>query len=163
MTIRLELNPEMEARLVAEARSQGVPLEKLAERLLKEALTVSSLPHGVLTVDEFHHMLEGMAEGSEKLPNLPTESFSRESFYEDRLDGGMPYLLDSNILLRSVKPDHNDYPLVVSAIEAILRRDGELCYTSQNVGEFWNTCTRPLDRNGYALSPQEIDRRDEIL
>jgi hypothetical protein len=37
---------------------------------------------------------------------------------------GTPYLLDSNILLRSVKPDHNDYPLVVSAIEAILRRDG---------------------------------------
>jgi hypothetical protein len=63
---------------------------------------------------------------------------------------GMPYLLDSNILLRWVKPDHNDYPLVVSAIEAILRRDGELCYTSQNVGEFWNTCTRPIDRNGYA-------------
>ena len=25
MTIRVELNPEMEARLVAEARSQGVP------------------------------------------------------------------------------------------------------------------------------------------
>jgi hypothetical protein len=37
---------------------------------------------------------------------------------------GTPYLLDSNILLRWVKPDHNDYPLVVSAIEAILRRDG---------------------------------------
>ena len=87
MTIRVELNPEMEARLVAEARSQGVPLEKLAERLLEEALTVSSLPQGVLTVDEFHHMLEGMAEGSEKLPNLPTGSFSRESFYEDGLDG----------------------------------------------------------------------------
>jgi predicted HicB family RNase H-like nuclease len=57
MTIRVELNPEMEARLVAEARSQGMPLEKLAERLLKEALTASSLPHDVLTVDEFHHML----------------------------------------------------------------------------------------------------------
>jgi hypothetical protein len=76
---------------------------------------------------------------------------------------GMPYLLDSNILLRWVKPDHNDYPLVVSAIEAILRRDGELCYTSQNVGEFWNTCTRPIDRNGYALSPQEIDRRTKFF
>jgi hypothetical protein len=35
MTIRVERNPEMEARLVAEARSQGVPLEKLAERLLQ--------------------------------------------------------------------------------------------------------------------------------
>ena len=76
---------------------------------------------------------------------------------------GMPYLLDSNILLRWVKPDHNDYPLVVSAIEAILRGDGELCYTSQNVGEFWNTCTRPIDRNGYALSTQETDRRAKFF
>src|SRR5438132_3476058 len=58
---------------------------------------------------------------------------------------GTPYLVDSNILLRWVKPDHNDYPLVVSAIDAILRRNDVLCYTSQNVGEFWNTCTRPLD------------------
>lgn len=76
---------------------------------------------------------------------------------------GMPYLLDSNILLRWVKPNHNDYPLVVSAIETILRRDGELCYTSQNFGVFWNTCTRPLDRNGYALSPQETDRRAKFF
>src|SRR5258708_39011669 len=72
---------------------------------------------------------------------------------------GTPYLVDSNILLRWVKPDHNDYPVVVSVIDAILRRNDVLCYTSQNVGEFWNTCTRPLDRNGYALSPQETDRR----
>ena len=34
-----------------------------------------------------------------------------------------------------------------------------LCYTSQNVSEFWNTCTRPLDRNGYGLTPKEADRR----
>ena len=87
MTIQVDLNPEMEARLIAEARSQGVPLEKLAERLLKEALTATSLPHGALTVDEFHRMLEDIAEGSDKLPNLSTESFSRESFYEDQVDG----------------------------------------------------------------------------
>jgi hypothetical protein len=68
-----------------------------------------------------------------------------------------------NILLRWVKPDHNDHSLVVSAIETILRRDGELCYTSQNFGEFWNTCTRPLDRNGYALSPPETDRRAKFF
>jgi hypothetical protein len=87
MTIRVDLNPETEARLIAKARSQGVPLEKLAEQLLREALTTSSPSRGAITVDEFHYMLEGMAEGSEKLPNLPTESFSRESFYEVRLDG----------------------------------------------------------------------------
>jgi predicted nucleic acid-binding protein len=72
---------------------------------------------------------------------------------------GTPYLVDSNILLRWVKPDHNDYPLVVSAIDNILRSGGELCYTSQNLGEFWNACTRPIDRNGYGLLPQEVDRR----
>jgi predicted nucleic acid-binding protein len=70
-----------------------------------------------------------------------------------------PYLVDSNILLRWVKPDHSDYPLVVTAIDSILRRGDVLCYTSQNVGEFWNACTRPLDRNGYGISPQEADRR----
>jgi hypothetical protein len=32
-------------------------------------------------------MLDAMAEGSERLPDLHTESFSRASFYEDRLDG----------------------------------------------------------------------------
>jgi len=29
-------------------------------------------------------MLDALAKGSEKLPNRATESFSRESFYEDR-------------------------------------------------------------------------------
>ena len=52
---------------------------------------------------------------------------------------GMPYL-DSNILLRWVKPDHNDYPLVVSAIEAILRGDGDLCYTVTDRTVFPRRC-----------------------
>src|SRR5690242_6869258 len=69
-----------------------------------------------------------------------------------------PYLVDSNVLLRWVKPNHRDYPAIVSATDAILRHDGVLCYTSQNVGEFWNACTRPVDRNGYGLSPQETGR-----
>jgi hypothetical protein len=72
---------------------------------------------------------------------------------------GTPYLVDSNVLLRWVKPDDRDYPLVVSAIDATLQRGAVFCYTSQNVAEFWNTCTRPLDRNWYGLSPQETDRR----
>ncbi len=75
---------------------------------------------------------------------------------------GMPYL-DSNILLRWVKPDHNDYPLVVSAIEAILRGDGELCYTSQNVGEFWNTCTRPIDPHRLPSFPSRNRPAGEFL
>ncbi len=72
---------------------------------------------------------------------------------------GSPYLIDSNVLLLWVKPDDRDYPLVVATVDAILQRGVVLCYTSQNLAEFWNTCTRPLHRNGYALSLQETDRR----
>src|SRR5260370_7483103 len=73
------------------------------------------------------------------------------------------YLVDSNVLLRWVKPDHSDYLAIASATDAILRRDGVLCYTSQNVAEFWNACTRPVDRNGYGLSPQDTDRRARLF
>jgi predicted nucleic acid-binding protein len=74
-----------------------------------------------------------------------------------------PYLVDSNILLRWIKPDHSDYPAIVSAIDDILQRQGVLCYTSQNLAEFWNTSTRPVDRNGYGLSPGETDRRAKFF
>lgn len=84
MTIQVKLNAEIEARLVAEARAQGLPLEKVAERLLQEALASRSAPQGNLSLEEFHAMLEALAKGSSGLPNLPTESFTRESFYEDR-------------------------------------------------------------------------------
>ncbi len=73
------------------------------------------------------------------------------------------YLVDSNVLLRWVKPDHSEYPTIVSATDAVLRHDGVLCYTSQNVAEFWNACTRPADRNGYGLSPEETDRRARVF
>jgi predicted nucleic acid-binding protein len=74
-----------------------------------------------------------------------------------------PFLVDSNVLLRWVKPDDRDYPTILTATDAILRREGVLCYTSQNLAEFWNACTRPVDRNGYGLSPQETDRRARLF
>ncbi len=87
MTIKVNLDSETEARLVAEARAQGVSFAELAERLLAEALAAKPATNCVLTVEEVHAMLGAIAEGSEALPNLRTASFSRESFYEDRPDG----------------------------------------------------------------------------
>src|SRR6516162_5592906 len=68
------------------------------------------------------------------------------------------YLLDTNVLLRWVQPNDPDYPLVTSAFDSLVSQRAELCYTSQNLAEFWNTCTRPVDRNGYGLSPNQTDR-----
>jgi hypothetical protein len=84
MTINVELKPETAAQLAAEASAQGLPLEKVAERLLQEALASRSVLQGTLSVDKFHAMLKSLASGSEALPDLPTETFTRESFYEDR-------------------------------------------------------------------------------
>jgi hypothetical protein len=85
VTIEVKLTPELEARLVAEAEAQGLPLERVAELVLEEALVGRSGPQGNLSVEEFHSMLSALAEGSERLPELSTETFSRESFYQDRL------------------------------------------------------------------------------
>jgi hypothetical protein len=87
MTIELKLKSETEALLIAEARAKGVPPETVAEELLEQALSVRPRPQGQMSVEEFHQMLRAMAQGSERLPVLPTESFTRESFYEDPLDG----------------------------------------------------------------------------
>ena len=73
------------------------------------------------------------------------------------------YLLDSNILIRWIQPKDADYITVQSALNTLVCQNAVLCYTSQNLAEFWNACTRPPDRNGYGLSPQETDRRARIF
>jgi predicted nucleic acid-binding protein len=71
----------------------------------------------------------------------------------------MRVLLDSNILLRWVEPDQPDQVIVAKALGWLQLADDDLCYTSQNLGEFWNTLTRPANRNGYGLTPAQADRR----
>jgi hypothetical protein len=44
-----------------------------------------------------------------------------------------PYLVDSNVLLRWVKPNHRDYPLIVSATDAILRHDASGSFEVINI------------------------------
>jgi len=85
MTITVEINPEIEARLIAGAQARGVPVEEYAESLLRDAIASHSEPQGKLAVEELHAMLDAIAEGSEKLPKLPTSAFTRDSFYEERL------------------------------------------------------------------------------
>ncbi len=75
----------------------------------------------------------------------------------------MRYLADSNILLRIVKPDDRDYALVRSALEALWSHGEEICYTPQNLAEFWNVCTRPAEKNGFSLTTEEADQRAQII
>jgi len=36
-------------------------------------------------------------------------------------------------------------------------------YTSQNLGEVWNVLTRPVNRNGFGLTPAQADRRAQAI
>lgn len=85
MTIKVQLKPETEAWLVAAAQAHGLSVEEYAESLLRDALALQSEGSGQLSVEDVRGMLEAIAEGSDKLPRLPTTAFTRESFYEDSL------------------------------------------------------------------------------
>ena len=84
MTIQIELNPEIMERLAPEAAARGIALEEYAERPLQEAIATRAELQGQISVAELHTMLKAIAEGSEKLPKMPTSAFTRESLYEDR-------------------------------------------------------------------------------
>jgi len=69
------------------------------------------------------------------------------------------YALDTNVLLRLSHRSHPLHDMLSNCMIHLAANDVELCLTTQNLGEFWNVSTRPLDRNGFGLSIQEAARR----
>ena len=81
MTIRVELNPEMERQLTAEALARGIALELYAQRLLQEAIASRSRGHARASQEEFRAFLDALASKAPNVPQLRTETFSREMIY----------------------------------------------------------------------------------
>jgi len=82
MAITLELPPEIEASLAAQARAQGLRLDAYLKSLLEQqATTEHSGPS--LALEQFEAELDQLAHDSEKLPYLPADALRRESFYRD--------------------------------------------------------------------------------
>ena len=71
----------------------------------------------------------------------------------------MAVLVDSNVLIFSVQKGHAWHEESVGAIERLLAKNGPVYVLPQNVAEFWNVCTRPADKNGLGLTPQETEER----
>jgi len=78
-------------------------------------------------------------------------------------DTGGSCLLDTNILLRLVQRDSLDYQTIRQSVELLVDRGTELFYTSQNLAEFWNVCTRPAERNGFGFSITETNERATLI
>ncbi|MGO9318157.1 MAG: hypothetical protein ACLPXT_14970 [Terracidiphilus sp.] len=84
MTIQVELSPEAEANLAADAVLRGIALEKYAGKLLEDAATSYAAGTGILTPEDVEELSRRLSEGSEHLPILPPEVNDRASYYEDR-------------------------------------------------------------------------------
>jgi hypothetical protein len=84
MTIQVELDPETEARLKAQADRRGIAPEQYAVEFLREVLPLYSPGSGRLLPGDVERMTKVMTAGSENLPILPPEVNNRESYYEDR-------------------------------------------------------------------------------
>jgi predicted nucleic acid-binding protein len=75
----------------------------------------------------------------------------------------MAILVDSCILLRLFDRASPDHAHSRAAIRKLLARNESVVISAQNAAEFWNASTRPVQHNGYGLSPAKAHRRLTIL
>ena len=75
----------------------------------------------------------------------------------------MPFLADTNVLLRLIQRSDPDHHLIRVAFRALRERGEEICFAPQNLVEFWCVCTRPVSANGFGLSISETDRRARVI
>lgn len=79
----------------------------------------------------------------------------------------MSVLTDTNILLRRTQPDHEHHALAVESVALLLESGEPVCFTPQNISEFWNVITRPQAQNGLgfsvALAAGEVAKIEQAL
>lgn len=81
MTIQLELKPEVEANLAAQARARGVPLDVYLQRVIEDLAQVEEA--GPSSLPDLEATLDTLAGMGSSLPQLPSSAFGRESIYRD--------------------------------------------------------------------------------
>jgi len=81
MTVTIDLAPDIEARLVALAKAQGLGLPQYVERVLNEQISVQT---GGLSPSERAAAWLASTDGLPVTPPLSDEAISRESMYRPR-------------------------------------------------------------------------------
>jgi hypothetical protein len=80
MMVKLELEPEVQAGLLAEAQARGLSLEEYLKQVVRDhAATVPAVP-----AEEWEKEFEAWVAGFPEGPALSDDAISRESMYPDR-------------------------------------------------------------------------------
>lgn len=80
MTVRIELKPEVEASVVAQAQARGLSVAEYVKQLIEDQVGFSERPHDPQRLEA---MLDKLAEMGKDLPPLSDYALTRESIYED--------------------------------------------------------------------------------
>ena len=75
----------------------------------------------------------------------------------------MATLVDTCVLLRAFDANYPDYRAIRQVLRKALDDQEPLVVTVQNIAEFWNAATRPLENNGQGLSTERAKRRVGIV
>lgn len=81
MTLIVELKPDVEARLLAQAQACGLSLDAYVQKVIEE--TAASEVSQEMSLEEFETGLDDLAQFSERLSVLPPEMNRREYIYAD--------------------------------------------------------------------------------
>jgi len=81
MTVRLELEPDVEANLAAQARVRGVPLDAYLQSVIEDLARAENA--GPARLQDLETALDALAEMGRGLRPLPSSALSRESIYQD--------------------------------------------------------------------------------
>ena len=71
----------------------------------------------------------------------------------------MSYVVDTNVLARTVHKNHPMQPVAKAAIKNLLDQGEILFVFPQSLYEFWVMATRPEDANGFGMSVAEATNK----
>ncbi len=84
MTLNIDISGELAAALQARAQQQGLPAERIARRLLAEALTPAVKDEAEESGEEMAKAFVEWARSHRDTPPLSDEAVSRAGMYPDR-------------------------------------------------------------------------------
>ena len=67
------------------------------------------------------------------------------------------WLLDTNLLLRSIDQESEHHGVAVAALLELAARKDEIYVSNQSLFEFWVVASRPAERNGLELTLANIN------
>lgn len=80
MTVKLELQPDLAAGLLAAAQARGLSLETY----LKQVIQDHAIDPAALPIEDWEREFDAWVRSFPKTPLLSDEAISRESMYPDR-------------------------------------------------------------------------------